>query len=51
MENEEIVLSADDFSFVNYTASPVIQKVKYTLYQLKIQKRITTYDLWDCPLQ
>lgn len=34
-KNEEIVLSADDFSFVNYTASPVIQKVKYTLYQLK----------------
>ena len=46
-KNEEIVLSSDDFSFVNYTASPVIQKVKYTLYQ----KRITTYDLWDCPLQ
>ena len=34
-KNEEIVLSSDDFSFVNYTASPVIQKVKYTLYQLK----------------
>lgn len=34
-KDEEIVLSADDFSFVNITASPVIQKVKYTLYQLK----------------
>lgn len=34
-KNEEIVLNADDFSFVDYSARPTITQIKYAIYQLK----------------